>query len=770
MRKWFRASEAIANDAANNQQSDSNAHGVIDKASWLVVLILIAIPITFNAVGLLPEIRYCTPAGNDQVFHSVFIERADQAISDGDDPFDHWLPELEVGFPEFFYYQNLPHLVVVGLYRLLLKQVTLLRIFNLVRYLLMVTFPLAVYWSMRKMEFSPASAVVAAAFSSMLSSGVSYGFDFRSYVWSGIGMFPQLCAMHLMFISSACVRRVLMRGEGFASAIIASAAMLLSDLLYGYMFGIVVAVLWLLYLAKALAEGKTPRAFVSALGRSSVLLAMVFVPVAMITAYQVVPFLRQIAYLNQALPLKLTSLNAPFASNQSLPTLAQLGGFDFAIPFTFRHLTLFFGGHFFDNDRLPVLTAIIVMGIIWGLIARHDRARLTLVMLGVWMVLLTANPLRDLIIPIMPFLNLVPLFRFVSGVDFGAILAVGLGAELIWNWLPFRAPAARSFVFAIVVLLLYCPLALERWQFYQRNKHGIETTDQAVRDDQNLRGIISWLKKAPPGRVYAGTRGNWGNWMAVGGVHVYDLLPVELLATVMPWQTLSLNAPLLWRLNIPSETLCRLFNIRYIIAPPALRVPNFYDRVLSNSEYDLYRVDSGGYMQFGRVAEVMRLPSSESLFRINSAWLASTAPAKGIFAAFAPSDQTIRSLKTFVDLSSESKESLTIGSITDEIVTPDSLEARVATDSTTLLVIKMTYHPNWHVFVDGRENPFFMVSPSYLGTMIKSGRHLVRAEYRTSRLKQGLLVLSGLTLALVGAIGVFCGDDFFRRPWIVCRH
>src|SRR6202023_451418 len=105
---------------------------------------LVVLPILFNAIALIPEVRYPTPNDNDQIFHYVFIERANQAIDAGDNPFDHWLPELEIGFPQFFYYQNLPHLTVVALYRLLFRRISLLTVLNLVRYLLLLSFPLTV--------------------------------------------------------------------------------------------------------------------------------------------------------------------------------------------------------------------------------------------------------------------------------------------------------------------------------------------------------------------------------------------------------------------------------------------------------------------------------------------------------------------------------------------------------------------------------------------------------------------------------------------------
>src|ERR1700722_4498276 len=106
----------------------------------IAALLLVALPILFNAIALAPELHASVPGDNDEIFHYLFIERANQAISAGDNPSDHWLPELELGFPQFLYYQNLPHLTVVAVHRLLLERVSLLTVLNLIRYLLMVLF------------------------------------------------------------------------------------------------------------------------------------------------------------------------------------------------------------------------------------------------------------------------------------------------------------------------------------------------------------------------------------------------------------------------------------------------------------------------------------------------------------------------------------------------------------------------------------------------------------------------------------------------------
>ncbi|PYR60254.1 MAG: hypothetical protein DMF85_05655, partial [Acidobacteria bacterium] len=75
--------------------------------------------------------------------------------------------------------------------------------------------------------------------------------------------------------------------------------------------------------------------------------------------------------------------------------------------------------------------------------------------------------------------------------------------------------------------------------------------------------------------------------------------------------------------------------------------------------------------------------------------------------------------------------------------------ASCAADSA--MVLKVTYHPNWHVTVDGHEVATFMVSPSYLAFALPAGQHFITAEYRSAPLKDPLFFLGAA--AALGAIG-----------------
>ncbi|HYB91298.1 MAG TPA: hypothetical protein VEC38_09655 [Candidatus Binataceae bacterium] len=215
-----------------------------------ILALLVVAPIVFNAIVLLPELTVPVPTTNDSNAHFLMVRQASAALEQGANPFDFWLPQLELGFPQFLYYQHLPHLAVVALHRLLLKQVGLFTLFNLVRYLLMVLFPVTVLWSMRTMGFSAIAAAIGAACSSLFASDFHYGFDFDSYIWIGFGMYTQLWGVHLFFISIACLQRLLTRGTGYLAAIVSTSALALSHLLYAYIMAGSAIVLFLLALRR----------------------------------------------------------------------------------------------------------------------------------------------------------------------------------------------------------------------------------------------------------------------------------------------------------------------------------------------------------------------------------------------------------------------------------------------------------------------------------------------------------------------------------------
>ncbi|HUG06621.1 MAG TPA: hypothetical protein VMQ78_08780, partial [Candidatus Limnocylindria bacterium] len=211
----------------------------------IVLLALVAVPVLFNAIALLPELTVAVPSVNDDAEHLAFVRRASDAFARGENPIDTWVPELELGFPQFLYYQNLPHVAVAALHRALFGTIDVVTLFNAVRYILLVAFPLTVLWSLRRMGFSLSAACLAACASSLLSAPHLFGLEYGSYVWRGFGMYTQLWAAHFTFLTVAAVWSLLERGTGRALAIVMLCGLALSHLLYAYMGAITLATLFL---------------------------------------------------------------------------------------------------------------------------------------------------------------------------------------------------------------------------------------------------------------------------------------------------------------------------------------------------------------------------------------------------------------------------------------------------------------------------------------------------------------------------------------------
>ena len=71
-----------------------------DRWPTAVLLLLVLIPTAFNAVALWPELSLPVPSLNDDGIHYLLVQRASEALATGENLIDHWVPELELGFPQ----------------------------------------------------------------------------------------------------------------------------------------------------------------------------------------------------------------------------------------------------------------------------------------------------------------------------------------------------------------------------------------------------------------------------------------------------------------------------------------------------------------------------------------------------------------------------------------------------------------------------------------------------------------------------------------------
>lgn len=690
------------------------------------LLLLILMTSALNAKALLPELSLPIPSLNDDAFHYLFIQRASEALANGENPFDHWAPELELGFPQFFYYQHLPHLTVVLLHRLLLKQVDLFTLFNLVRYLLLLGFPLTVYWSMRRLGFSIVAGAVSATIATLLSSNHRYGFEYDSYVWRGFGMYTQLWAMHLSFITLACLHRILERGTGYAAAVVASAALVLSHLVYAYMMAVAVIALFLIGLNRANVRVRIIR------------LAIPTLLAAAITSYFWLPFLLSKVYLSVS------------------PYLQRWKYDSFGVG---DILTWLVNGDLLDYGRLPVLTVLLALGIAAAIVVRTRTAWLALVLFLLWLVLYFGRPTWGSVVDLLPMHEGLLLHRFIGGVHLAAILLIGLGGEWIWRQSTLLSGRWGATIAGVFLLLLIAPALGERWSYYALNTQWMNRTSKALETDEDARTILSALRELPPGRTYAGLRANWGKELQFGDLHFYDLLTFHRIAAASPpYQSLSLNADLIWHFDDRNQAHYQLFNVKYVVAPSGLTMPAFLRPIKATARYTLYRAETGGYAAFAEITEVKSAESQSALFLENRDWLLSAEPAAGRFVRY---EYPVRQVRAGSSASEKIPPSLpgqacsVGGAISEGRVSSGQIDLQVECPATSVLVLKVTYHPNWRIAIDGRDARPFMVSLSFLGVEVPAGRHQIRAEYRSPAYKTVLLLL--------GVGGLIATISFRRR-------
>ena len=690
----------------------------------------------FNAFALLPEVAYEPPNVNDDAEHVLFIQQASDAWASGQDPLDFWVPQVELGFPQFLYYQNLPHLLVVVLAKLTFGLVSLRALFDLVRYALLVGFPLTVFWSMRRLGFSDVAAAIGAAAGSFLSGSHRYGFEYDSYVWRGLGVYTQIFGMHLSFLALAALHRLATRGSGVIVAALVCAALALSHLIYAYMTGITAIVLLLFGMTRTNAVGRLLR--FGAVGALA----------GVIAAFMWVPFFAQPGYLDVS------------------PYLDRAKYDSFGAPTILGWLI---SGDLLDHGRLPVLTALLAAGIVAAVVTRARLLVLTLLLFVVWLVLYFGRPTLGPLADLLPLHESLLFHRFIGGVDLFAILLIGAGGAYLWERARAELTPRRLAAAATATAILFLPVFAERWSYYADNAVWMRTTQAAIDADSDAQTVLGALAGQSAGRAYAGLRNNWGDGLDFGipfrSARLYNMLTFDRIdAVAPPYRGASLNSDLLFDFNDLDPADYRLFDVEYVIAPPSVRLAAGLMPIVATTKYVLYRAPGGGYAEYAAISRSEAAATQTDWFERARAWLRGGSATTWEFARYSYRDP--RPIDLSVPIADCARPAISYERAQDGRY---DVLASCATDSA--MVLKVTYHPNWHVTVDGREVPTFMVSPSYVAFALPAGQHFITAEYRSAPLKDPLFGVGVLALVAcltyvgrVGARASFRGLVAGRAP------
>ena len=678
-----------------------------------VLASLLVLPMLFNAIVLLPEITVAIPSNNDDADHYAYIQRADDAISRGANPFDFWAPEMEFGFPPFVYYQHLPHLAIVALHRFV-PFVDLLTLFNFVRWLLMVALPVTVWWSLRRLGVPAAGAVVAGAASALVAGNGRFGIEYDSFVWRGWGMYTQLWGAHLTFLALALMHDLLERGRGLVRTILVVAALALSHLIWAYMAAISFAVLFVVGLRRATWSARLAR--LTAVGAGA----------ALITSYMWLPFLQSRAYLNVTQPYLPQWRFDSFGFGQIASWLVT--------------------GDLLDHARLPVLTVLVTVGVGAALRYRDRLSALALALFAVWLVLWSGRTSLGALADLLPFSHGLHVHRFVGGVDVASILLIGLGAALLWRLARADERPRRALLAGALFAALLVPAVLERADYYGWNTTWMTQTRDAISGDTDLAAVVDLLRDLPPGRVYAGLNDDWQkatDLVPFNSVRIPDVLNFEGLPRMAkPYASLSLDGDLAFSFDITDRTEWDLFNVRYAVARTGQVVPAFLTPLRVIGRYTVYLAPTTGWSTFALSYTTRDVRTDSELF---FALRDTLDPNRALIHYF--TRYTYPAAATTPEVATKIGRCYP-GRVSYERMQIDRYDALLACDGApSLVVLKVTYHPNWRVTVDDAPVETFMVSPGFIGFEMPAGTHFITAQYGSTPLKTPLLALGGLVVA-----------------------
>lgn len=718
----------------NGTPSEATRRIALLGQEGIIAGLLLLFAVAFNLYHLYPEVAIKVSMLNDGVLHLLALGRSVAALASCQSPTDHWLAPIALGYPLFHHYQHLPYVLPAALCLLFFREtLSLFDLFNWTCYLLLSLFPLLIYWSMRRFGFSRLPAALGGLVAPLLATDGLYGFGFSSYVWRGYGLYTQLWGMLLLPPALAQGYTTLKTGRGYFWAVLLLAATMMSHLIFGYV-ALVSMVLFVFLPVLGQRTKETSPDIVWHRGKRLIpLLALV----ALVTAYFLVPFLLDSAYMNRSVWEEQGKYDSY--------------GYEWALGALVR-------GELFDFGRFPSLTILAGVGLVLCLWRwREERYRVPVALFILWLLLYFGRPTWGVLLDLLPMSRDLHLHRLIAGVHLGGIYLMGLGLALPWHWALSRRNARYLLATAALTVLLLYPVYKERGVYLGENARLMaESQDALAAEEGDIAALVATLQHAPPGRVYAGRGGNWGKEYTVGAVPVYTLLNGAGLDTLgYLYHALSLNADIQVLFDESRPEHYNLFNVRYVVAPADRAFPDFVRPVKDFSRHRLYEVATTGYFDLVG-SDAAFVGDKSDFYPAASHWLESDLPrvkqhpavlfegATDDYQRLLPLSQA-RDVIPLVSFPPEPSR----GHVISETVESNAYLAEVEVERESMLMFKATYHPNWHACVDGVEADTVMLMPSYVGVKVSPGVHHVRFEYRPRPLRGYLLIVGLLALPLI---------------------
>ena len=697
-----------------------------------------------------------TPATylNDSSVAEQMVRFVTARFQAGRDPLTTWFPYLGLGSPQFLHYQSAPA-IVTGAVGLLVGADTAFR-WSL--YLLWCLWPVAVYASARLFGTRPLAAALAAAVAPLLASVPGVGYEQHAYVWNGYGIWSQLWASWALPFAWALSWRAMTDKRFLAPAAALIALTAAFHFETGYLaFAAVVIFPWLVRRDLRYRAARAAVLLVTSMLAS----AWVWLPLLLYARW---------AAINQALAG--TPLVNGYGARQVFGWLVT--------------------GRAFDYGHLPVISVLVAAGLVAVLAGWREagEGRAFVALLGVGLLLSCGRTTFGGLVSVIPGSTDVFFRRFFMGSQLAGIYLAGLGAAaiaergarlaavaagrlsrrgLLWlGWLPGALAVAAGVVYLSPA-----------WRYLGRydagNAANIRYQHAAeIAESPKLNALVSYIRRHPDGRVYAGTLYNWGPRFTLGLVPAFKYLAGQDLDEVgFSLRTASLMSQPEFHFDARNPGDYALFGIRYLVLPIWERQPAGAIPVLRAGQFRLLRLPGNSYI---RVVDTVGSVTANraDIGSRTASYLRSPLPGEGRyltvgFAGATPAPPTLpaspvsspRAAPGPPPASTRPPASARHPTATRAPTPPGTVlreqvdladgtaTAEVTATRWAVVVLSASFDPGWWVSVDGSPAAAEMVAPALVAVTVPPGTHQVVFRYHGFAAYPELLALALLSLLAV---------------------
>lgn len=658
---------------------------------------IVGLAVVFNLWVLRAE---ATPVHNlnDGTVHRSMIGWAEDRWSSGHLPLDGWYPELALGSSRFHHYQSLPH-VLTGLLAIPIGSDAA---YSWTLYLGMALWPVSVFAGGRLLGLGRWRAAGAALASPLIASAPTLGYEWGSYAWRGYGTWTQLWGMWLLPLAWGFGYRAVVRGRSYAWAALAIALTVAVHLLTGYLALLSLGVFVLL----------RPSRIRERIGRA----ALVGVGSLVIAAWVVVPLLLDRAYTIQDEFSRGKVFYDSFGAKQIMKWMVS--------------------GELFDRDRFPVLTILAAIGLVLCLWRwRRDERVRAVVGVGLLSLLLffgrsTLGP----VLKLLPGSGDLFLRRYVFGVHLAGLYLVGIAiawmgrvaVTRVRGRIPRLEPVAAGLL--VVALAVLAPAWTERYAWAAQGATWIHQQQLVeVTDGADVVALVAMAERLAPGRIYAGSRSNWGSQYRVGQVPVYaELLNLDVDAVGFTRPTWSLSSPAEYRFRDSDPAHYDVFDVRYLIQPVERSAPVEAELVAERGRHALWQIPVDGAIEVVDTSEPIVADRTDLGVQI-APWLNSDLPEAGVHPAIAFAGLSAPG-PTMRDDALPAEPAGTVQSATLELG-EGRASATVELERPAAVILKASFDNRWRVTVDGQVVDAQMFAPSFVGRILPPGQHEIAFQY-----------------------------------------